>query len=153
MSDIFLETIKKLCPGFVNGTSSESLKKSNVQAIESILQKSNVTLEAFLAEAAVVAKRNLRSLDSRQVRDALTFQISNRPESELVYTENSSTRWSLEANTIRDCVVSANKAIELLHDVSQLYSVILFETLGLRNLSSFIGVNFRTFCKHLSCSS
>ena len=149
LSDILFDTIKKLCPDFVNGTSPESLNAGSVQELESILQKSKVPLEAFLAEATVAASRSSRSTDIRQIRNALTFQISNRPVSDLVYTENSSVQWSLEPSAIRECVVSSNIAIELLHDVSQLYGIDLFETLGLRNLSSFIGETLKNQIAHV----
>lgn len=68
--------------------------------------------------------------------------MSNRPESELLFTENSSVKWLLEPEAVKKCILTSNLAIELVHDLSLLYNIELFQLLGMRNLSSFIGEVF-----------
>ena len=101
-----------------------------------------IPLEALLSEAAIIAVRENREDFNREVRRSISFKTAGRSVEELSYTENSSVAWHIDPQKIKECVETANETIELFHDLSLLYGVDLFQILGLRNLSSFVGEVF-----------
>lgn len=116
--------------------------KINPDDIESLLSSTSLPLGVLLAEAAVIATRASVKTGSRSRRQSLKFVTAKRSSTELAYTEKSAINWSLDVETVRDCMVASNTAIELIHDMSLMYGIGLFESLGMRNLSSFIGELF-----------
>ena len=92
--------------------------------------------QELLGQAAIIASR---SGTERRRRDGLTFSVACRHGAPMVYTESSSVTWELDPATVHVAVKAANLAMELVHDLSLLYGIELFQTLGLRNLSSFVG--------------
>lgn len=101
-----------------------------------------IPLEALLSEAAIIAVRESNDDFKRPVRRSISFKTSTRSVEELNYTEHSSVAWHIDPQKIKECVETANETIELFHDLSLLYGVELFQLLGLRNLSSFVGEVF-----------
>jgi len=111
-----------------------------IGAISEALDSNNIPLHEFISEAARLAVRQEAGRPSRLVRDGLDFDLNaSRSGKELSFTQGSSVEWQLEPAKVRRAVVSANRQLELVHDLSTLYGIELFETLGLRNLSSFVG--------------
>lgn len=121
----------------------------DLRKLERGIIDANLPIESILAEAAIIASRHNKISDARRVRDSLNFIISNRPINELTYTQKSSSEiMYLIPASIKESVLSANKAIELVHDLSALYGIEFFHILGMRNLSAFIGEIFgREVCR------
>lgn len=123
-------------------THDEYCGKFNPADIKGSVANSEVPLNLILAEAAVIAAKDLQGKTARVCRDSIEFQTASRNERELAFTENSSILWCLEPQTVTKCMISSNAAIELIHDLSLMYGIELFEILGMRNLSSFVGEVF-----------
>lgn len=109
--------------------------------IENVVSQ-GIALEALLSEAAIIAVRESREDFKRAVRRSISFKTATRSVEALNYTEKSSVAWHVDPQKIKECVETANETIELFHDLSLLYGVELFQLLGLRNLSSFVGEVF-----------
>jgi hypothetical protein len=129
-------------------TSPQIAENTNIQGYASLsesikaLTSSGVPLEMILAEAAIVAMRINQPQSNRITRQSLDYFVAQRRNEQLIYTLNSSVIWRLEPETVLKSLIAANEAIELFHDLSSLYGVELFQLLGLRNLSSFVGEVF-----------
>jgi hypothetical protein len=114
---------------------------NDMKELSELLTKNS--LSAFvLAEAALIARKE-ESCSKTTKRDSLNFIVNKSANSpQLLYTQNSTVSWSLDAETIRQAVVSANKVTARLQAFATLYGFDLFELLGLRNLSALMGEIF-----------
>jgi hypothetical protein len=119
-----------------------------IQLIEDVTGH-DVALELILAEAAILAAKEARGESERRNRSSITFRVNSRSEQDLIYTNSSEVTWSLGPTNVKECIQAANETIELFHDLSTLYGIELFQLLGLRNLSSFVG---EVFAKQLRLS-
>jgi hypothetical protein len=116
-------------------TPSSTLAEVAAQAIAH-----SVSLDRLLGEATLVAFRDRAGGQNRAIRNALSFIIADqRPPDQLLYTKNSKKQWSLDLDVVLKAAVASNRAFELIHDLFIAYDFPLFELLGLRNLSSFVG--------------
>jgi len=141
-----INSILKMAAGKVLETHDEYQGKFSPDDITGSVVSSSVPLNLILAEAAVIAARDLQGKSTRAHRDSVEFLVARRTPKELAFTEKSSVLWSLDPEVVKKCVVTANAAIELIHDLSLMYGIELFEILGMRNLSSFVG---EVFCKEI----
>ena len=98
--------------------------------------------ELLFAEAAILAARDGAASGGRDKRSTLDFLTATRPNRALEFSENTKTPLYLSADTVKKAAIAANKSMELIHDLSGLYSIDLFQLLGMRNLSSFVGEVF-----------
>ena len=121
-----------------------SIKISSFTDIEQLIQKYDLPVKDVLSHSAILASQDasIVEVNPRNNRNTISFQTSSRSPSELNYTEHSTVDWHIEPEVIRECVMLANDAFELIHDLSLLYNIELFEILGMRNLSSFVGEVF-----------
>lgn len=111
--------------------------------VEEVLEERGLKVGRLLAEAALEAFREESPNGSRTDRKALRFLISDkRPTGELCFTANSRVNWSLDPKLVRNAVIEANRTIELIHDLAASNEAPVFDLLGLRNLSSFVGEIF-----------
>jgi hypothetical protein len=111
--------------------------------LENLAASSNLDLDKVLSTAALHIAKVRLDLPARTKRDALTFLTSDlRPAAELTYTKKSEAAWLLTPETVKASVLAANLTIEVVHDLAKANSVPIFEILGLRNLSSFVGEIF-----------
>lgn len=102
-----------------------------------------LSLDRLLGEATLIAFRDRAGGSSRTTRNALRFLTADkRSLDQLVYTKNSRQQWSLDVQVVLKAAVASNRAFELIHDLFITYEFPLFELLGLRNLSSFVGAVF-----------
>jgi hypothetical protein len=116
---------------------------AKLEDIEKIAAARNLHLDQIMATASLGLAKNRLMLPERERRDKMRFFISDlRPEAELLYTAKSTVSWALNPERIRRAVIATNLKIELVHDLSIANDVQIFETLGLRNLSSFMGETF-----------
>lgn len=111
--------------------------------VDRIAIKSGLGHDRLLAAAALAAFRDLGDAEKRGSRNKIEFLVADRRNPEtLVYTQASSTKWSLVPTTVLEAVGAANLALELIHDLANANEVPIFKLLGLRNLSSFVGEVF-----------
>lgn len=102
-----------------------------------------LSLDRLLGEATLIAFRDRAGGSTRTMRNALRFLLADkRPPDQLLYTKKSRKQWSLDINVVWKATVASNLAFELIHDLFIAYEFPLFELLGLRNLSSFVGAVF-----------
>lgn len=109
--------------------------------LELKLKAEKVPAAALLAEAALAAAKP-DAVGSTATRDSLQYIVSEgRSQASLRYGQGN----ALEVipAIVGEAVAIANAAIKVVHDVSQAYDVLLFDILGLRNLSSFVGEVFK----------
>ena len=109
------------------------------EVLTQIIQEQHLDLAQILARATLIANKNLVRCTNR---NSITYHISARPQEALCYTTESSVSWHIDPETIKKCIISTNDVIELIHNLTFLYDVNIFETLGMRNLSSFVGELF-----------
>lgn len=104
--------------------------------------------ERVLAEAALSVARFRLGIPERTRRDALEFLVADKtPPGRLRYTLAASVSWSLVPERVHKALANANRTIETIHDLSVANNVPIFQLLGLRNLSSFVGEIFsRELC-------
>lgn len=118
-------------------------EESRIVDVAATLSAKGGKVTRMLAEAALVSFRQNGVNGPRTLRDGLEFYTADRRTvSELVYTEKSSVRWHLEPEVVQKALLGANRTIELIHDVAASNNAPIFELLGLRNLSSFVGEIF-----------
>lgn len=111
--------------------------------VERKLQSADISLAEVLSFLAISSTVGSEVRSNRNKRTSLRFQ--HRPAKGhpgLIYTENSTSIWSLDPATVEQALVEANTSFELIHDLSLAYGIKLYELLGLRNLSSFVGEVF-----------
>ena len=114
-------------------------KESTLGLVDKFVHDIETTAEKLLTSAVLLAARSGSS--ERRERDGLKLIVADkRPVNMLVYTPiNASEQASLSADQVRDAVVAANNALELIHDISDANNAPIFTLLGLRNLSGFVG--------------
>lgn len=112
------------------------------EGIENAVEKSGISLEQLFAAAVSAAGRLAGRMD-RPLRDSIKFKMRRPGEVDLRFTERSREVISLSPEGIRDAVIATNSALAMLHDVTAVYEVDVFQALGLRNLSSFVGEIFK----------
>jgi hypothetical protein len=118
---------------------------SSLSEIESLISKGGLRLDAVLADAALSLANDRIGVASRKGRNEISFLTSDkRPSANLVYTSGSSVTWNLSPDVLRRSLFAANRTIEIVHDLSIANNVPIFELLGLRNLSSFVGEIYKT---------
>jgi hypothetical protein len=116
---------------------------SSLADVDATVQRAGLKLDAVLADAALSLANDRLGVLERKTRNELQFLISDRrPDADLVYTAGSSVKWHLSPELLRRAVFAANRTIEIVHDLSIANNVPIFELLGLRNLSSFVGEIF-----------
>jgi hypothetical protein len=102
-----------------------------------------LNLDQVLAAAALQLTKDRLKLPPRPNRNSLGFLVSDKREPErLLFTSKSSVQWSLSPEILRRSVLATNLTIEIVHDLAIANNVPIFEILGLRNLSSFVGEVF-----------
>lgn len=113
--------------------------ESTLGAVDEFLSDAGSTVEALLTSAVIQASR--LSGETRHERDDLTFIVADKRGSNMTaYTPPGAAELaSFSAEQMRDAIVSANKALELIHDISDANNAPVFKLLGLRNLSGFVG--------------
>lgn len=116
------------------------IEVSSLGALEELIGQHPA--ELLFAEAAILAARDGATGGGRDKRSTLGFLTGTRPSRALEFSENTKTPLCLSADTVKKAAVAANKSMELIHDLSGLYSIDLFQLLGMRNLSSFVGEVF-----------
>ncbi len=109
------------------------------ETLEQIIKDNNLDISQIFAHATLLVNKGKAN---RKIRNTIKYILFNRPKEELCYTVNSIDKWSIDAKTIMECMISTNEIIELIYDLTLLYDVNIFETLGMRNLSSFVGELF-----------
>jgi hypothetical protein len=111
--------------------------RTELAEIERTLNERGIEPGALLAEAALAASKP-EAVEGGGRREQLSFVTSdNRPPEELLFGERR--ELLLSSKAVLEAVVAANTAIKVVSDVSEAYEVTLFEILGLRNLSAFVG--------------
>jgi transcriptional regulator with XRE-family HTH domain len=116
---------------------------STLREVTDLADSLGVGLERVLGEAALDAFRERAGGRKRYSRNALGFFVADkRPAGQLAYTKKASQQWFLEPATVLKAVLDTNRMAELLHDLFIANDFPLFELLGLRNLSSFVGAVF-----------
>ncbi len=111
----------------------------SVDDFNRMISKYRMDLERVCAEMTILALHTSKNRGDRSKRDSLTYITSTSEEDTLRYLDTPSTKWAFDLNVVKECLVSANRFIELIHDISILYTTNLFQILGLRNLSAFVG--------------
>ncbi len=139
MSSKIQEVISKTLKLLISGHGAATI---SFDEIDALLKKHDVPIENFFSEAAIIASRNEDVTEQRSIRSQWTFKISSRKKEELTYAADKDCSYCLDANLVRKSLMSTNKAIELVHDLSALYGIDFFQILGLRNLSAFVGEVF-----------
>ena len=120
-------------PGNISGACS-------LDEFERIVLSSKFALDSVLADAALLLANHRLGIANRNTRNGISYLVSDKhPKVKLVYTSNASVKWALSPEILRKAVLAANRKIEIVHDLSIANSVPIFELLGLRNLSSFMG--------------
>lgn len=114
---------------------------TTLRQLEEILAEAGLEPTEFLAEGTLEAFRKTGLVKERRKRASLEFLVADgRPIEQLTFThDDSKTKLALDPKRVRDAVVAANQVIELINDVSQANGAPIFQLLGMRNLSSFIG--------------
>lgn len=116
---------------------------STLRDAEATAKSIGVDLPDLLADAALVAHRQRTGSAPRAARQALDFIVANRrSEDALRYARVAGRVWALKPSTVLGAVRETNRAIELISDLSAANGAPIFELLGLRNLSSFVGEIF-----------
>jgi transcriptional regulator with XRE-family HTH domain len=124
---------------------------STLRDVDTVAGTTGVGLPYVLSEAALVSYRNSQRTPSRPVRDALEFYVADRRDADQL-------RYSAEAGFILDptllvhAVKRANHTMEAIHDFTKVRDVPIFDLLGMRNLSSFVGEVFKRELAHLDSS-
>lgn len=115
---------------------------SHLSEVDEIARRVGVTVESLLTSAVLLSVR--ANAASRSERNRLSFIVADkRPPAELRYTPvGAPPSRSLTADQIKDAMISANRALELIHDLSEANNAPVFRLLGLRNLSGFVGEVF-----------
>ena len=126
-----------------NATGQESTlfsPSSTLTDVAALAGALNVSLERLLGEATLVAFRDRAGGRSRTTRNTLRFVIADKKSpGDLLYTKNSKETWSMGVEIAFKAAIASNRAFELIHDLFISYDFPLFDLLGLRNLSSFVG--------------
>lgn len=145
MNTDFKSILQKALNSVLENPESNSIYKGlldqvDFSILDAFLDESQTPIELVLSKAAIIAAREAAGPNKRARRATLDFfDNTQRKRNELIYTFNSSVEWYLRPETVLESVRSANLAIELIHDLSLLYGIELFQLLGLRNLSAFVG--------------
>lgn len=110
--------------------------ESTLREVDEKLLEIDVDPLALLAEAALAAARP-EVVEAESGRDALAFVLADRDAAStgfgLGHEFQMSSQMALESLEV------TNTAIKAIHEISEAFSVNLFELLGLRNLSAFVG--------------
>jgi hypothetical protein len=124
------------------GSTHENITSSaRLAEIESILKTADIPPAALLAEAALAAAKP-EAVGVASDRESLQYLVAQgRNTGTLKFSAKGAL--VLDPLTVEEAIVAANAAIKVVHDVSSAYDVSLFEILGLRNLSSFVGEVFK----------
>jgi hypothetical protein len=123
----------------------ESLTGStSLDQLQDIVDSAGLDITTLVSGLALEVARAEAGLPVRSVRDNATFVISDlRSSEDLRFTqETSKTSWDLSPSVVLEAVKGANKITELLSDLSLANGVPIFQLLGLRNLSAFVGEIF-----------
>lgn len=114
-------------------------EESTLAFVDKFVRDAGTTIEKLLTSAIILAARS--SGHARQERDDLTFIVADkRTVGMTAYTPpRAAEQSSLSSEQIRNAVVAANNALELIHDISDVNNAPIFKLLGLRNLSGFVG--------------
>lgn len=124
--------------------SSEVNRSGNLWEVERAIAAAGLDLETVLAEASLEAARGPASLEERVERDQIEYLIACRSESDLRFTPpEASVSWSLDPVIVLRAVRKTNIVTELLHDLSLANEIPIFDLLGMRNLSAFVGEIFK----------
>jgi transcriptional regulator with XRE-family HTH domain len=141
--------VSRALPAAIDPTKLTSQEAADLTASSTLAEvaaqaaASGVSLDRLLGEATLIAFRDRAGGSSRTIRNALRFLIADkRSPDQLLYTKNSRQQWSLDVNMVLKATVASNLAFELIHDLFIAYEFPLFDLLGLRNLSSFVGAVF-----------
>lgn len=140
------------------GTMSEALRQGGLEVdlsgstsldeVDEVLHKLAVRPERVLSHAALVALRKAAGFPRRPTRAALGFIVREARTPSLVFARDGKTEWLLSPWAVCSAMQNANRALELINDLSTAYEAPVFELLGLRNLSSFVGEVFALqFCE------
>jgi hypothetical protein len=113
---------------------------STLAEIERATQAAGLRLDGVLADAALTLANGRLGALNRDRRNGLRLIISDlRSPTQLVFTKGTTVSWSLTPNEMMRAVHAANRTIEIIHDLAIANNVPIFQLLGLRNLSSFVG--------------
>jgi len=114
----------------------------SIATVEAILMKHGIPITDFANEFALTASGAPPS-SGLSIAHGPFLVSQHLSHEQLSFGKMADARFVLEPMNIARCVLSANKTIQLLHRVTLAFSINLFELLGLRNLSSFIGEIFK----------
>jgi transcriptional regulator with XRE-family HTH domain len=111
--------------------------------VERTVEATELDLPAVLADAAVILASPGGERAQRTHRNSLGYIVRrDRPPAELRFTLEEAEAFLVDADRILAAVLSTNRVLENLHDLSVANGVPLFALLGMRNLSSFVGAVF-----------
>lgn len=138
--DIFKKALEKAVDS--EDASSSQLffnEDKTIQDLYEICSENSISFADVLSFAAVNAYKEHNSIGRRVFRESLNFIVNNRrTESTLMCAKDVCVDVKLAYKALKN----ANKKIELIHDLSISNNVEIFELLGLRNLSAFVGEIF-----------
>lgn len=118
----------------------QDLTPKSWSELENLLVDLSIEPAQLLADAALIAYKEKLNLSNR---NALSYLIrTNRPNGELIFSQDTQMVLQIEPNTIYHAVTNANYAIEKTYIISEMNKIPIFSLLGLRNLSSFVGEIF-----------
>jgi hypothetical protein len=122
--------------------------EASLTQIQDSILKAGLGLDAVLADAALLLANERLGIQVREQRNGLQFFTSDRrPDTQLKYTSDSMVAWSLSPDALLRAVYASNRTVQIVHDLSTANNVPIFQLLGLRNLSSFVGEIFaRELC-------
>ncbi len=116
---------------------------TSVGELAKMVAEAGLPLDRLLSQAALESYSAKRGQGARSVRDTLEFlEADRRPESARVFTNDPVVSWALTTPLVLRALQNANRAIELIDDLSTGNEIPIFTLLGLRNLSSFVGEIF-----------
>lgn len=114
--------------------------KEILNDIGKLLEHKGISISSVISECAILASKHDLRLPERRHRNKITFfVVKDRPEDTLVFSQSSKVNLILNPINVRKCIIEANLVLERIHDLSLIYGVEIFELLGLRNLSAFVG--------------
>lgn len=114
----------------------------SISTVEAILLKHGIPIPDFANEFALSASGAPPS-GGTSIAHGPFLVSKHLSQDQLSFGKSADTRFVLEPMNVARCVLAANKTIQLLHRVTLTFNINLFELLGLRNLSSFIGEIFK----------